>query len=87
MNPPNPMQYSQPLYPAAPSFNRTAGPMKIIGIIYAVLAALSVFGVIALAALAFFPTLVNQQRPMVNISAPPRPKSFLGSSPSSSASA
>ena len=41
----------QTAYPAYPPFNPIAGPTKVFGILFAVLAALSLFGVIAMAAL------------------------------------
>jgi hypothetical protein len=41
----------QPAYPAYPPINPIAGPAKVFGILFAVLAALSLFGIIAMAAL------------------------------------
>jgi hypothetical protein len=52
----NPTSFQQPYpppaaYPVYPPFNPIAGPAKVFGILFAVLAALSLLGVIAMAAL------------------------------------
>jgi hypothetical protein len=54
--PPQPYPYSPQGYP---QLNRTAGPVKVFGIIYAILAVLSLLGFFVLLALAFLPALAS----------------------------
>ena len=83
MNTPSPQQSLPPQYPPAypqayPALERTAGPVKVLGIIYAIFAVLSLFGFFAVLALAFVPGIASQSSVSADPISAAAPKLIFG---------